>query len=300
MNFIKTLDPNLTGRDFVVGDLHGCFNALVNLLFNLRFDPDADRLISVGDLVDRGPKSYECLELLYEPWFHAVRGNHEQMMLNSFANNEQAIDWAENWIRNGGMWASQALVAYDTEAKDRLDPLLEKARELPYLITISRPDGKKFHVLHAELPPNRTDVTDEMLADEEQVQKLALFTESSQHEEAFLWTRNIFRPFAYQDLSNVKKMFRTVDYMFRGDKNPFSDKLSHIISGHSILHRPITLFGQTNIDTGAFSIPNNRWAALTCVELGDWKFYQATETEFRETNPVVINTEDFKDENETD
>ena len=43
---------NRKGRDFIVGDLHGCVDALRYLLREIAFDPASDRLFSVGDLVD--------------------------------------------------------------------------------------------------------------------------------------------------------------------------------------------------------------------------------------------------------
>ena len=67
---------------FVVGDLHGCYTLLMNELEKVSFDPAHDLLISVGDLVDRGAENVECLELITMPWFRAVRGNHEQMMID--------------------------------------------------------------------------------------------------------------------------------------------------------------------------------------------------------------------------
>ena len=74
---------NAAGRDFVVGDIHGMFPALRELLARAGFDEECDRLFSVGDLIDRGPRSREALEWLAQPWFHAVRGNHEQLLLDS-------------------------------------------------------------------------------------------------------------------------------------------------------------------------------------------------------------------------
>lgn len=59
---------------WLMGDLHGCFALLMNRLRQLRFDPRADLLISVGDLIDRGPQSADCLGLLRCRWFRAVRG----------------------------------------------------------------------------------------------------------------------------------------------------------------------------------------------------------------------------------
>ena len=70
------------GRDFVAGDLHGHFDTLRTMLRNLEWDPDRDRLLGVGDLVDRGPKSWEALQWITTGRITAaVRGNHEQMLL---------------------------------------------------------------------------------------------------------------------------------------------------------------------------------------------------------------------------
>lgn len=70
---------------FVVGDLHGCYTLLMSELEKASFDPARDLLISVGDLVDRGAENVECLELITMPWFRAVRGNHEQMMIDGLS-----------------------------------------------------------------------------------------------------------------------------------------------------------------------------------------------------------------------
>jgi hypothetical protein len=57
MSKLLALPANTAGRDFVCGDIHGCFDELDAALAKLQFDPAVDRLISVGDLVDRGPRS---------------------------------------------------------------------------------------------------------------------------------------------------------------------------------------------------------------------------------------------------
>ena len=61
---------NEDGRDFVVGDIHGMFQHLTELLEQIEFDEGSDRLFSVGDLVDRGPESHRALEWLDKPWFY--------------------------------------------------------------------------------------------------------------------------------------------------------------------------------------------------------------------------------------
>ena len=49
---------------WLVGDLHGCFALLMSHLRQLKFDPWQDLLISVGDLIDRGPQSVEWWRLV--------------------------------------------------------------------------------------------------------------------------------------------------------------------------------------------------------------------------------------------
>jgi Calcineurin-like phosphoesterase len=69
---------NKEGRTIVVGDLHGCFNEALELLETLKVT-QRDRVIFAGDLIDRGPKPRECVELAMQ--HEAVLGNHEERAL---------------------------------------------------------------------------------------------------------------------------------------------------------------------------------------------------------------------------
>ncbi len=67
----------MASRTIVVGDIHGCYDELEDLLEKVGFTA-ADRLVSVGDLVTKGPKNREVLErFMTEPQFSAVIGNHD-------------------------------------------------------------------------------------------------------------------------------------------------------------------------------------------------------------------------------
>ncbi len=66
------------GRTIVVGDLHGCHDEAMELL-DAAAVTSSDRVIFAGDLVDRGPKPRECVELAMK---HAcILGNHEEKHL---------------------------------------------------------------------------------------------------------------------------------------------------------------------------------------------------------------------------
>lgn len=97
---IQHFKKNTLGKDYVVGDIHGCFSLLQQKLSEICFDENVDRLFSVGDLVDRGPESEAALSWLEKPWFHAVRGNHEQMAIDFCSNKSDGLMYAIN----GGQW----------------------------------------------------------------------------------------------------------------------------------------------------------------------------------------------------
>lgn len=290
---LQTFGPNENGRDFIIGDLHGAYDAFLTLLEGVNFDTEKDRMFSVGDLVDRGTQSQECLRLMREPWFHCVLSNHEQMMYEAFHGGKMG----DYWIPNGGFWGASTLFAAKSfNTADRITPddlqaelidLVAEVADLPFLITVNHKSGKKFHILHAELPP--VAVSDEDLSDPEKVQQLA--TISANGGDCFLWARYRFGPFMRQDLSNIALIEKQQANHIKLVDTTFSSQLSHIYSGHTIVKRPLTLIGQTNLDTCAYASDPNKWMALTCVCIDDGKFYQATPALFKgEVEPVVINT----------
>ena len=69
-------------RTIVVGDIHGCYDELQLLLTKADFGAD-DRVIAVGDLTVKGPKSREILELFSQDnRFSSVVGNHDLALVN--------------------------------------------------------------------------------------------------------------------------------------------------------------------------------------------------------------------------
>ena len=82
-------NPAAGGRDWVVGDVHGCFQTLRQALLSIEFEHGRDRLFSVGDLINRGPNSIEALEWLEAERFEAVvMGNHEAEMVRLLQTGE--------------------------------------------------------------------------------------------------------------------------------------------------------------------------------------------------------------------
>src|SRR5262245_22201687 len=95
-------------RLLAIGDIHGCSRALDALLEAVKLTAE-DRLIFLGDYVDRGPDSRGVVERVLA--LHAsypvvaLRGNHELMMLSARSN----ADSMQFWLAVGGR---QALASY--------------------------------------------------------------------------------------------------------------------------------------------------------------------------------------------
>lgn len=137
MSLIKRFEVNTAGRDFAVGDIHGHFTRLQSALDAAGFDPTVDRLFSVGDLVDRGPESDQATEWLDRPWFHAVRGNHEQMAIESHELGSTDLHFI-----NGGAWFYS--LPFDERAE-----IVAALADMPIAIEVETARGR-IGMVHAD------------------------------------------------------------------------------------------------------------------------------------------------------
>lgn len=140
-DLVKRFSLNTKGRDFIIGDIHGCFTKMGEALRSIGFNPDnGDRLFSVGDLVDRGPESIEALNFLTLDFVHAVAGNHEDMAVR-WPNGKMD---AGNYAANGGSW----MIALDREMQMEVAMTLST---LPIAIELET-EGGLVGIVHAECP----------------------------------------------------------------------------------------------------------------------------------------------------
>lgn len=139
---IQVYAENTRGRDFVIGDLHGCVKALHAKMDAKNFDPSVDRIFATGDLVDRGADSEGALDLLNEPWFVSVMGNHEDAGMLYATGALHDVGW---YVGIGGGW----MVA--KTAPERAECAIKFA-SMPLAIEIEIGGGRRVGVVHADCP----------------------------------------------------------------------------------------------------------------------------------------------------
>lgn len=92
---------------WAIGDVHGCLSSLEKLIEQIS-PKSGDKLIFLGDYIDRGPDSKGVVDFLSSLSRTVdcvfLRGNHEQMLLDVLDNNEDTYRWVINGA--GDTWRS--------------------------------------------------------------------------------------------------------------------------------------------------------------------------------------------------
>ncbi len=223
----KYFTKNLLGRDFVVGDIHGMFSVMESLLERINFDPEKDRVFSVGDLIDRGPESYRVLEFLDQPWFFSIKGNHEKMLIEAKHLKTTYRSWIEN---NGGQW-------WETIDEDTQHNIRQRLNQLAVLFEIQTNSGK-VGIAHADIPLH--------MPWDEIVQKVHHDAEIRDY---MAWSRNRIK---YIKLTGETSAVEGVDL---------------IVLGHTPVKDPLHIANLYFIDTGASSFNDEKLGRLTLLQI---------------------------------
>lgn len=286
---LHSFGKNEKGRDFIVGDIHGVYDQLFKLLASVNFDKNIDRLFSVGDLIDRGPKSLEVLALNNEDWFFAILGNHETMLLTGH------LAYAKDW--------------YNTLTPEDKDKCLTIIKKLPLAIEIETSVGL-VGLVHAQVPQkfndwsqfkqylNEANLSHDMssIKDSGKVIRDALWSRKRIYMElkknGVGYARKAYIKFLKDGLWNRTTLYRIIttrktlpylkhgiSFSFRYVLEKFKKKLRHrsyidniayTFHGHTPVKKPLLLGNQFFIDTGAvYGMKKNKQGYLTIIEIGE-------------------------------
>lgn len=200
-------------------------------LDEVKFDDMQDRLFCAGDLVDRGPESFECLQLLHEPWVHSVSGNHEVMLCDWCDHTALTEPPPDSAVRGGAQW----LYHLTPQRRDELyQVLLPKVRALPKVLKVGH-SRVGFKILHAQATFGTTFLNDELLENETVLECSDI-----------LWARSLVeslvdQPVQYFELGSVW-----------ASSTPWAPGLGLTYVGHNIVNNALLHRSHLFIDCGAY------------------------------------------------
>ncbi|MBW1805462.1 MAG: serine/threonine protein phosphatase [Deltaproteobacteria bacterium] len=132
---------------FIIGDVHGCLEILKRLMNKIDWQPDRDRLIFLGDYVDRGEDPKGVVDYLLQlrdaaPDIRFLMGNHESLFMNYLEGHcDESL-----FLRNGG---DRTLASYKEGGDINVPPEhLSFFESLQSMIEL-----KEHYVVHAGLVP---------------------------------------------------------------------------------------------------------------------------------------------------
>ncbi len=137
-------------KTFVVGDIHGCLHMLKRLLDEIPWRPGRDRLIFVGDCIDRGSHSKGVVDRILglirmDPKVTCLLGNHEAMLLDYLAGIDPEV-----YLANRG---GTTLRNYQAEKPAGEGPMVPPDHMAFYRSLKPVLDLERYYVVHAGFRP---------------------------------------------------------------------------------------------------------------------------------------------------
>lgn len=189
-------------RRLIVGDIHAHYDMLIKVLGKASFNPAADILYSVGDLLDRGDKPVETIRFLMSlPSFRPVLGNHDAWFESYLSSGIPDPSWI---VGNGGR---NTLRALSSISDDEIDSIRAWYASFPVVRV-----EDDIMIVHGGIPTVYTDA--ELCAIASRPRPVPLISRSIEEDgdniwlEDFLWDRNYL--YSAMDASGWK----------RGDRKP--------------------------------------------------------------------------------
>ena len=115
-------------RTIIIGDIHGCYEQMMEIISKVFFDAHQDTIIFLGDLIDRGPQSWEVIqyvkhlkELLGKRCVY-ILGNHEQMMVDFYKHEDKS------WFYNGYSQTLESFEKHYDDIERYIDWMLENTQ----------------------------------------------------------------------------------------------------------------------------------------------------------------------------
>lgn len=148
-------------RVFVIGDIHGCLSTLKRLIDKIPWDPKNDRLIFIGDYIDRGEDPKGVVDFILSlkkesSKIECILGNHEVMFLDYLKGRNRDL-----YLLNGG---TTTLASYRADRKNKEDPLVPESHLSFFSNLKSYIELEDYYIVHAGFRPGKR-IEDQSLED---------------------------------------------------------------------------------------------------------------------------------------
>ncbi len=213
-----------------------------------------------------------CLRLLREPWFHAVRGNHEDMLID-YADPATPYAYgrtADLFFGNGGRWVLD-LNKFDQD--ELWEDLVPRAAKLPYVITVGEGTAR-FHVAHAELMTGHVNEVSAWLKGQESRSLKQVLTDAMINDEILAtmieplaWGRRLIREVKSRETSEITTPYGKLTISHK----PWHSGLALTYAGHTPLKHMVLHESHLYIDRGAYARkPGSCLLVLHHQEVREW------------------------------
>ena len=138
-------------RVFVVGDIHGCLDMLKRLMDTIPWHPHHDRLIFIGDYIDRGEDPKGVVDYIlalksYSAFVQCLIGNHEVMFMDYLKGKDQ-----EHYYLNGGWHTVKSYKGASTEQELKVPP-----EHMAFYDSLERViELDDYYIVHAGFRPGK-------------------------------------------------------------------------------------------------------------------------------------------------
>ena len=223
-------------KTYIIGDIHGEFDKLMACLSSVNFDYENDKLIQLGDVVDRGSDSYMCIEeLLKIKNLIAIQGNHDECWFNSLLNG--TVERGELW-KQGAMQTYQSYLDHGVNPEIHLDFFKQQVK---YYV-----DEKNRYFVHGGF--NRHYPIDQQLDDT-----------------VYTWDRDLWNcALSYKNMNETAQKFK-----FKIKGKPLEVFIGHTPTMYWDITVPMKAANIWNIDTGC-----GKGGILTIIDLETKEFNQ--------------------------
>lgn len=137
-------------RLFVIGDIHGCLDMLKRLMEKIGWQPEKDRLIFLGDYIDRGQNPKGVVDYILglrksSSYVECLVGNHEAMFLDYLSGRDREL-----FLLNGG---SKTIESYSFNRTQEGESLIPKDHMTFYQSLKPYIETQDYYIVHAGFRP---------------------------------------------------------------------------------------------------------------------------------------------------